>query len=410
MLYGDTAIPCPKFWMVPHVHNEPAQDPDDFSEDERPTPLGIGFLNWASILFLIYFLLCAIGLIERGFTLIGQQQAENIFSYATNPLAGVLVGILATALVQSSSVTTSIVVGFVAGGLPIAIAVPVVIGANFGTTLTNTFVSLGFARDRADFRRAFSAATVHDAFNFICLVIFLPLELAFGFLQKLAAYIGPTLTGLEPKQDVISPHFNLINKLTDPLVAEIAKLPSHIMHPWDGGLLIIVGLLMLVMSITFASQLLKLLLVGHTQRIATRLVGQAPGSGMLSGLIATTLLQSSSATTSLVIPLAGSGALTTKQVYPFTLGANIGTCLTAIVAAFAVKGQQELAFEIALIHLSYNLLGVLMVFSIPKLRYLPVYVAEFIGMMGAKRFVFAASYVAALFFLIPALGLFLLSL
>lgn len=373
-------------------------------------PLGIGLLNWVSVGFLVYFLLCGIGLIEHGFQLIGQQQATDIFSYATNPIAGVLVGILATSLVQSSSVTTSIVVGFVAGGLPISIAVPIVIGANFGTTLTNTFVSLGFARDRTDFRRAFSAATVHDAFNFMCLLVFFPLEMAFGFLQKLAAFVGPMLTGIDPAREALTPQFNLINQLTDPLIAEIEVLAGHVMQPWDGGVLIGIGLVLLVVSIRFASQLLKLLLVGHAQRMATRMVGKAPSSGIFSGLLATILLQSSSATTSLVVPLAGSGVLTTKQVYPFTLGANIGTCLTAIVAAFAVSGQRELAFEIAIVHLSYNLLGVLVVFSIPALRYLPVRIAEFIGEMGAKRFAFAASYVAALFFLIPALGLFLLSL
>ena len=165
------------------MQKEPQISNESYREDEHHMPLGIGLLNWFSVIFLVYFLLCAVGLIEVGFVAIGHQQAEQIFAYATNPITGVLVGILTTSLVQSSSVTTSILVGLVAAGLPISIAIPVVIGANFGTTLTNTFVSLGFARSRSDFQRAFSAATVHDAFNLICLVIFLPLELAFGFLQ-----------------------------------------------------------------------------------------------------------------------------------------------------------------------------------------------------------------------------------
>lgn len=166
------------------MQKDPLNNDEPYLEDEQRMPLGISLLNWISVGFLIYFLLCAVGLIEAGFIAIGHQTAERIFSYATNPIAGVLVGILTTSIVQSSSVTTSIVVGLVAAGMPISIAIPIVIGANFGTTLTNTFVSLGYARNRSDFKRAFSAATVHDAFNLICLVIFLPLELAFGFLQK----------------------------------------------------------------------------------------------------------------------------------------------------------------------------------------------------------------------------------
>lgn len=372
-------------------------------------PFGIGLLNWVSVAFLVYFLLCAVGLIEAGFVAIGQQRAEQIFSYATNPIAGVFVGILTTSLVQSSSVTTSIVVSLVAAGLPISIAIPIVIGANFGTTLTNTFVSLGYASDRRDFRRAFSAATVHDAFNLICLLIFLPLELAFGFLQKIAAIVGDLFTYFDPAHNNIGASFNLINHLTKPLIQEVESLVVGITQPWNGLVIAAIGFVTIIISITFVSQLLRLLLVGHAKHLAKKMASKASASGIFAGLFATMLLQSSSATTSLLVPLAGSGVLTTKQVYPFTLGANIGTCFTAILAAFAVTGQRELAFEIAIVHLAYNLLGVVLIYGVPFLRYLPVQLAEFIGELGARRVVFAASYVAGIFFLIPALGIFLLS-
>lgn len=63
-------------------------------------------------------------------------------------------------------------------------AIPMVMGANLGTTITNTIVSLGHIRDRGEFRRAFAAATVHDFFNLLAVFIFLPLELMFGLLQR----------------------------------------------------------------------------------------------------------------------------------------------------------------------------------------------------------------------------------
>ncbi|KZL05470.1 Na+/Pi-cotransporter [Pseudovibrio axinellae] len=382
---------------------------EPFHDDEHHMPLGIRVLNWISVGFLIYFLLCAVGLIEAGFLAVGQKTAEQIFSYATNPIAGVFVGILTTSLVQSSSVTTSILVGLVAAGLPISIAVPIVIGANFGTTLTNTFVSLGYARDRSDFKRAFSAATVHDAFNLICLLIFLPLEIAFGFLQKIAVFVGELLSAFAPTDRILTANFNFINALTDPLIEEIKALASGLMQPWNGLMVAAIGFVMLIVSITFVSQLLKLLLANHARRLTEKMSTAAPSSGIITGLFATLLLQSSSATTSLLVPLAGSGVLTTKQVYPFTLGANVGTCLTAILAAFAVTGQRELAFEIAIVHLVYNLLGVLLIYSLPFLRYLPVQLAEYVGDLGSRRFVVATTYVIGIFFLVPALGIFLLS-
>ncbi|GHB22716.1 sodium:phosphate symporter [Pseudovibrio japonicus] len=391
------------------VQKDPLNNDEPYLEDEQHMPLGISLLNWISVGFLIYFLLCAVGLIEAGFIAVGHQTAERIFSYATNPIAGVLVGILTTSLVQSSSVTTSIVVGLVAAGMPISIAIPIVIGANFGTTLTNTFVSLGYARDRSDFKRAFSAATVHDAFNLICLLIFLPLELAFGFLQKTATAVGDLFMDVDPADNLLTADFNFINYLTEPLIDEIRELAFGLAQPWNGLAIAAIGFVMLLVSITFVSQLLKLLLAGHARRLAEKVSSAAPSSGIFTGLVATLLLQSSSTTTSLIVPLAGSGVLTTKQVYPFTLGANIGTCLTAILAAFAVTGQRELALEIAIVHLVYNVLGVVLIYSIPFTRYLPVRLAEYVGDLGARRFVVATSYVVSIFFLIPALGIFLLS-
>lgn len=391
------------------MQKDPLNNDEPYLEDEQHMPLGISLLNWISVGFLIYFLLCAVGLIEAGFIAVGHQTAERIFSYATNPIAGVLVGILTTSLVQSSSVTTSIVVGLVAAGMPISIAIPIVIGANFGTTLTNTFVSLGYARDRSDFKRAFSAATVHDAFNLICLLIFLPLELAFGFLQKTATAVGDLFMAVDPADNLVTADFNFINYLTEPLIDEVRGLAFGLAQPWNGLVIAAIGFVMLLVSITFVSQLLKLLLAGHARRLAVKVTSAAPSSGILTGLVATLLLQSSSATTSLIVPLAGSGVLTTKQVYPFTLGANIGTCLTAILAAFAVTGQRELALEIAIVHLVYNVLGVVLIYSIPFTRYLPVRLAEYVGDLGARRFVVATSYVVGIFFLIPALGIFLLS-
>ncbi|VFN03455.1 MAG: solute carrier family 34 (sodium-dependent phosphate cotransporter) [Candidatus Kentron sp. G] len=96
-------------------------------------------LTWVGIIVLIYCILLAVGMIGTGFKWAagGREGAERLFAFATNPFMGLLIGIMATALVQSSSTITSVIVGLVAGGLPVSAAIPMVMGANIGTTVTN---------------------------------------------------------------------------------------------------------------------------------------------------------------------------------------------------------------------------------------------------------------------------------
>ena len=158
-------------------------------------------LSWLLLLAGIYAVLLSVGMVGSGFKWAsgGSAGARELFEFATNPFVALLIGTLATALVQSSSTVTSVVVGLVAGGLPIEIAIPMVMGANIGTTVTNTLVSLGHIRKKSEFRRAFAAATVHDFFNLMCVVIFLPLEIIFGFLEKASSWASSHLVDRIPR-------------------------------------------------------------------------------------------------------------------------------------------------------------------------------------------------------------------
>ncbi len=151
---------------------------ENASEILKPSERVKTVLSWLGVIALVYILIFAAGLIGTGFKTIAGEQTQQLFEFAKNPFAGLLVGTLCTALIQSSSTITSIIVGLVAGGLPVAIAVPMIMGANIGTTITNTLVSLGHVKNRQEFQRAFAAATIHDFFNLISVVIFLLLELA----------------------------------------------------------------------------------------------------------------------------------------------------------------------------------------------------------------------------------------
>ncbi|MDN2662712.1 Na/Pi symporter [Psychromonas sp. 14N.309.X.WAT.B.A12] len=360
------------------------------------------YVQWITVAFLVYLLICAVGIIGSGFKMSVGAHAKELFAFASNPFAGLVVGIVATALIQSSSTVTSIIVGLVAGGLPVELAVPMVMGANVGTSITNTIVSLGHVRAKEEFKRAFSAATVHDFFNLLSVVIFLPLEIAFGFLEQMGGWLASLFYGAG---DTSIKGFNFVKAATAPVVDSFKSVGSSLGDQVGGVSLIIVGILLIFVAITLVGKLLKKLMVGKAKGIMHTAIGRGPISGITSGTLVTILVQSSSTTTSLMIPLAGSGAFKLKDIYPFTLGANIGTCVTAVLAATAVTGNAQAALQIAFIHLVYNILGVLVIYGIPALRNLPVKAAEALGQTAAENKFAALGYILGVFFVVPAVCL-----
>jgi len=363
------------------------------------------FLNWTAVIFLVYCMLVAVSTVSGGFKIFsgGASGAEQIFQFATNPFVALILGTLATALVQSSSTVTAVTVGLVAGGLPISIAIPLIMGANMGTTITNTIVSIGHIREKDDFKRAFSAATVHDFFNLIAVAIFLPLELMFGLLEKLAAATAHLFVG---STDISIKGLNFMKPLTKPGVNLVSDLVAFIPGKMAGIAMVIAGVFIILFSVTFLGKVLKKVLVGRAKNILHSAIGKGPLTGICSGALVTVMVQSSSTTTSLMIPLAGSGMFTTRQIYPFTLGANIGTTITALLAATAISGASaESALTIALVHFFFNFLAVGLIYGTPFLRELPLKAAERLAEVGSNNKFVAFAYVLGTFFVLPGLML-----
>lgn len=358
-------------------------------------------IKWLSVALLVYLLICAVGMIGSGFKGATKEEATQLFDFATNPFLGLIIGIVATALIQSSSTVTSIIVGLVAGGLPVEAAVPMVMGANVGTSITNTIVSMGHVREKEEFKRAFAAATVHDYFNLLSVVIFLPLEIMFGLLQKIGAFLATFFVGGD---SMSMKSFNVVKAATKPTVNIVKDMTASIAdQPVAGVLLAVIGVVLIFISITLVGKLLRQLMVGKAKEIMHTAIGRGPISGIASGSLITVLVQSSSTTTSLMVPLAGSGSFTLKQIYPFTLGANIGTCITALLAATAVTGNAQAALTIAFIHLVYNVLGVLVIYGIPFLRKMPPNAAVWLANLASERKLYALGYIVGVFFVIPLL-------
>lgn len=358
----------------------------------------------------LYAFFVSIGLMSLGFKSFGRELADALIAGTSNPAIGLLIGILATSLVQSSSLTTSIVVGFVGSGtLLLENAIPMVMGANLGTTVTSTIVSLGHVSRRKEFRRAMEAATVHDFFNILTVVILFPLEVATGFIRTSSIALAGVFEGVGGGT-FSSP----VKLLTKPVVKSAKALLTDsfgLENQGAGVVMVLSAFVLLFLAMWSMVTLLKSLVLARMTVFFDRFVG---GSLLLSlsvGLGFTVLVQSSSITTSILVPMAGAGILTVEKVFPIVLGCNIGTTLTALMAAMAVESGgtgPNLAVAIALAHLIFNLAGVVLVCAIPPLGRLPLQAARTLAYHCAYgNRLYAVWFILFTFFLVPG-GLILL--
>ena len=100
--------------------------------------------------------------------------------------------------------------------------------------------------------------------------------------------------------------------------------------------------------------------------------------------------------------MAGSGVFNLKQVDPFTLGTNIGTCITALLAATAISGPTAiLAMQIALVHLFFNVFGIAIIYLLPFLRGIPPMIATKLAELAQRNKLYVLAYIGGVFFALP---------
>lgn len=278
-----------------------------------------------------------------------------------------------------------------------------IMGANIGTTVTNTLAALGSIRRTEEFRRAFSAATVHDFFNLYAVAILLPLELATGFLTAAAEWLTEILRGadFDPTQPARSP-IRIAVKLPVNWV-EQAFEPGPLM----ATVFLALGLGLIFAALAFITRNMRRLVAGSVERAMNRLIGRGGGAiGILLGIAVTVSVQSSTITTSILVPLVAAGVLTLANAYPITVGANVGTTITALIASLAVLRPEGLT--IALVHVMFNLAALSLIFPVPAVRMVPVRLAEKLAKMAVERRAIVFVYAFSLFLVLPLLGVFLI--
>ncbi|NXS05668.1 NPT2A protein, partial [Oxylabes madagascariensis] len=436
-------------------------------------PLMFGFL---------YLFVCSLDVLSSAFQLAGGKVAGDIFkdnAILSNPVAGLVVGILVTVLVQSSSTSTSIVVSMVSSGLlEVRSAIPIIMGSNIGTSVTNTIVALMQAGDRSEFKRAFAGATVHDCFNWLSVLVLLPVEVVSGYLHRVTHLVVATFNIRSGKD---AP--NLLKIITEPFTKLIIQLDKSVItgiatgdeslrnrsliRVWCGtaspqtataglgtptnctspghcstkgmevlhnitrqkcewhlftdtplpdlavGLVLLAGSLVVLCScLILLVKLLNSLLKGQVAKAIQKVINTDlphPLSwltgyfAMVVGAGMTFVVQSSSVFTSAITPLIGLGVISIERAYPLTLGSNIGTTTTAILAALASPGDKlASSFQIALCHFFFNISGILLWYPLPFTR-LPIRMAKALGERTAKYRWFAVLYLITCFLLLPSI-------
>ena len=426
-----------------------------------------GGLRVASLLLCLYFFICSLSFLSDSFRILGGKNLGSLFSDSqllANPVVGLMIGVLVTVLVQSSSTSTSIIVGLVSAGAPVRTAVPMIMGANIGTSVTNIIVALTQAGDREQFRKAFACANVHDMFNWLTAALLVSVECLTGYLETVTSYFVAHIdTTASNSTEIRRPDF--LKSLTKPVTRLVVRLDKDVLAGWAANVAeyenrssvlsqgchrdqagsrlcnyllahlgqegadigeTYIGLILLLLSLAMLCgcligmvKILNSLLGAKVKNVIENVINAdipIRGLGWLTGYLAmvlgavlTILVQSSSVFTSTLTPLAGAGLISLERAYPLTLGSNLGTTTTSILASFAAGGENvKAALQIALVHLMFNLTGIMLFYPVPCMRW-PIFIARVLGDTTSKYRWFAVVYLCFMFFIFP-LSMFGLSL
>jgi sodium-dependent phosphate cotransporter len=403
--------------------------------------------------FFLYFFLLGLELLGQSFKVVGGCTAGSLLGDDTNPLGAVMIGILATALLQSSSTTTAIIVSLVSGGLDVHQGIYMVMGANVGTSVTCIIVSLAHMGDATELERAFAGSSVLWAFHFLSLIVLFPIEVASEYLYRLTKAMLPSPSEVDegekwegPIKKIVSPLGNRILKANSELIEGIStgdidgcsdRYPVQCLYDTEsydscpdtvtgligcdektnkcpaffengasknddtvsGWVCLVVALVLLILCLIGLVALLRKMLLGASTRILYKATNVNHYLGIAIGCGVTVLVQSSSITSSVLVPLAALGILKLEQIYPLVLGAAIGTTFTALMAAMVSSKVESL--QIALVHLFFNITGAVLFYPVPIMRRIPLCCARKLGKVTRSWRNFPILFIVVMFILLP---------
>jgi sodium-dependent phosphate cotransporter len=347
-------------------------------------------LRVGMIVFFVFIFLVAIELLGESLQWLSKEQLQSSLYAINNPFVGLFIGLLVAALLQSSSAVTSLTVAFVASNtLNLSNAIPIVMGANIGTTITCIIVAFGHITSKKEFKRAIAVALTHNFFNIFTACILFPLEYLTNILSKTATFLANILS---TKLDL--GNIDFLNFTILPVAKYLAQLSV-----FSSFLPLVLAIFLILVSIRAFSKLSHQIISPTESKLESLIFG-TPFKALISGTLITAAIRSSSATTSLVVPLVAANRLSISNAFCFIMGANVGTTVTALLAALS---KSEIALSIALVHLLFNLFGVLLFFPIPFFQNFLLICARTLGKWSFEYRLIGFAYLLLIFFLFPFL-------
>ncbi|TKR83120.1 hypothetical protein L596_016762 [Steinernema carpocapsae] len=447
-------------WSVSHdsLQKSDQKKWKELTSTEKAVNILTLVLRLFGILLVLYVFICSLNLLAEAFKLIGGKGIGGIINNSSlikNPISAAIIGMVATLILQSSSTLISVMVGMIAGNLiTVHHAIPVMMGSEMGSSIMNALISLTQSGDKHQFRRAFAAATMNDIYNVCCVFTILPLEVAFGIIEKISYALTQSLGGSRTSEiktlsiftdpivdrilmvdDEAISHATLNQSFSQPSQNGVVKsmifrcfdelnLPmrfcpyNHIFaySTWSDTTIAVVVLIATVLCLVFCLvatvKLMQSLLAGRVAVMVRKLLDKdCPGvfscfTGyvvMAFACVVVMLIQSSSVFRSALNPLVAIGVVTLDRMYPLIIGGNIGTTFTGILAALSADPKKlQVSLQFALSQTIFNILGLLFFYPIPYTRHIPIYLAKQFGNITANHRWFALFYIFSVFLLIPA--------
>ncbi len=370
-----------------------------------------------TIIIGIFLFISSLEGVKSGFKLIFAEWQKGILGMITDntaPLTGLAIGVLSTALVQSSSAVVAATMvsmsGMVAEGLPMVAAmkfgVPMILGANIGTTVTNTIVIFGVRRGMTtkEFGDTIPGVIVDDVYEALTISLFFVIELASGIISNTALMIGGVLSTALNLEEVLAAFDKTIIDIIikEPMVKPLRNVIVSVLGQRSGGVvLFIFWFLVIIFSMGLITKGLEnLIQTDWEDRVKSAF--SSPIRGFFTGFSITWLVGSSSIGTSLIVPFLATKVVNLQKAYPYLCGCNLGTTvdLSQIYGYFA---GGIVGIMLGSAHVMLNIVALLL-WLVSPLRFVPVLIAEKIGeriQNNENAAISLVIWVVAIFFLLP---------
>ena len=365
----------------------------------------------------IFFFISSLEGVKHGFKLIFSEWQASILDMITGnsaAITGLALGMLSTALVQSSSAVVAATMvsmsGMVTSGLPLEAAikfgVPMVLGANIGTTVTNTIVAFGIERGMTmkEFKDTIPGVIVDDVYEGLTISLFFLLELTTGLISKVVIRLGDFYVNVLNMETFFSAFENTIIDILieDPMIKPMKTLSVNVLGTLGGGIFMFVfWFIVIIISMGGITKgLEKLIETGWEDRVKAAF--ESPAKSFITGFMITFIVGSSSIGSSLVIPFLATRVVNLKTAYPYLVGCNLATAVDmSQIYGYIAGGTVGMVLGTA--HVMLNLMALILWFISP-LRFVPVALAEWLGgkLTENENAVYSLFiWVIAVFFVIP---------